>query len=280
MTNCGSYGTLKSAYEGVESASNFKDVGAIRAYRETALKKSEGQVSFIRAKFSSVNSVLEACCGNGRLLFALRPHVERLNGFDLAASRIDFARRWARDVGTDTIGFWVDDLLDPGPRLRRESAQLVVCITGAFGYFDAFGQGLEEMAARNLADRVAPGGGLLLELYQLNHQFQLCTTAPDHELRIWCELPESDPFRYYLSKYILDLDRAVLTHSKIFVGRDGTIDDARFEKIRIYKSGEIGSLFAPWFEYIGFASDWTGTPYVDGRDETMIVFAWGRRKTA
>jgi len=47
-------------------------------------------------------------------------------------------------------------------------ADLVACITGAFGYFGALPSDVTEAACRKIAEHVKPSGSLLLELYQFN----------------------------------------------------------------------------------------------------------------
>jgi SAM-dependent methyltransferase len=264
-----------NAYEGVEHADNFADSAAVDLYRRAALDKSRAQADFIVRNFSQAGRLLEACCGNGRLLMALAPHLDQGYGFDLAQSRIDFGTRWIADQAMANLEIWRDDILSPSPRLSGLRVDLAVCITGAFGYFEPLEDGAGRQVIEDLAGCIEPGGGLLLELHQHPREAAACCQAESRILRSWIELPESDPFRFYLSEYSLDEPRHLLTHNKTFIGRDGAIDDGRSEALRLYSLDEIAALLEPWFEKLSFYSDWMEMAYGDG-DEILIVTA--RRK--
>lgn len=268
--------TIENPYEGVEAPSNFASSLALNEYRAQALRKSQEQAAFITARIGGAASLTEACCGNGRLLITLSDTIDRLEGFDLAKSRIAFAQSWIDDLALRNIAVWEDDLLDPSSRVIGSKADILICITGSFGYFEALGEGNGQRVKDSFAHALHPGGYLFLELYPHPMVVGRCQSIKDNTYRTWAELPESDPFLYYLSEYYFDESRLVLTHKKIFVARDGKIDSGRQEQLRIYGIEEITDLLLPEFEDIALFGNWTGSRYCDGIDEAMIVVA--RRK--
>lgn len=269
-------GVTTNSYEGVESQANFCDAATLAQYRRAALEKSRLQVKFVSHHFPEAARVLEACSGNGRLLIGMADQLEYGYGFDLAESRVAFASQWAADLGVKNLSMWPDDVLTPSRRAQDLRVDLVLCITGAFGYFDAIEQGAAEKAIAWLARTVVPGGGLLLELLQHPVEVAACLRNNECRLRSWIELPESDPFRFYLSDYDFDESRKILRHRKIFIDRDGHIDDGRAEALRLYTTEEVAEVLAPWFEDIEFFGDWQGLPY-SPEGELLLVKATRRR---
>ena len=224
-----------------------------------------------------LDSVLEACCGNGRLLVALKDHARQLSGFDFARSRVSFAKDWIEGLGLENVEIWRDDLLQPSQKLQKGRADLLVCLSGTFGYFEAYEEGAEESVAQLFGSLVRPGGALLLELYPHPDILRDCMSKADYTSRDWKELDESDAFRFYLSEYSYDPSRKVLTHKKTFIRKDGFIDDGRMEKLRIYDEGELIEKFSQWFLEIDFYKNWEGDRYAEG-DALMILFASGRKE--
>ena len=267
---------LAAAYEGVESAEGFPDRSSLEQYRENLLAKSALQADFIMSRHAQAQSVFEACCGNGRLLVALARSLERASGFDIAESRIAFAEKWLSDLGLDHVSVWRDDILNLEPA-TSEAADIVLCITGAFAYFEPLAADAADVAAAALASRCTPGAGLILEIYQHPSEIRECKARADRTVHTWKELPASDPFRYFLSKYQFDEDSSFLSHAKTFIGRDGQIDAGRVEVLRVYAPEEIEALFAPWFEKFEFFRDWRGTPWSE-TSSSMIATATRRNQ--
>ena len=261
-----------NAYEGVERPENFTDQAAIDLYRAAALDKSRVQAEFIARHFPVARTVLETCCGNGRLLIFLADKMDRGYGFDLAESRIAFGNRWIVDRAIANTDIWCDDALTPSSRLSGLRVQLGICITGTFGYFEPLQDGAGQRVINCFADHIEPQGGLLLELLQHPREAAMCRLDPNCRYRSWIELPESDPFRYYLSEYILDEDRHILEHNKTFISRTGAVDTGRSEALRLYSRDEVTAVLAPWFENLSYFADWSGAPYTDD-SETLIVTA-------
>ena len=257
-----------NAYEGVEAPANFKDGEALARYRATVLEKSKEQASFIRRHFQNASSLIEACCGNARLLIALADSFDRLEGFDLAASRIAFAQRWIADLALPHVGAHVGDMF----AYKAQAADVGICITGALGYFDGLGSDGGKRALQAFSSLIRPGGGLLLELYQHPRVRSHCALEADGVIRHWQELPPEDPFRFYLSRYRFDQISKLLHHEKTFVGRDGSVDEGRSETLRVYSAEEMIGLLDPGYEDIVLFSGWRDEPYKDG-DDTMVVTA-------
>lgn len=260
------------AYEGVEAMERFDSAAALDGYRAMVIDKSRHQADFILQHVPDARSMVEACCGNGRLLVALAPHMDEGAGFDIAQSRVEFAKQWTHDLGLTQVQVWRDDVLAPSERLRALRADLVVCITGAFNYFDAIEQGHDKTVAALFHHMIEPGGALLLELYQHPEVIAHCELETDGVYRRWAPLPDGDPFRFSLSTFRFDNAERVLFHEKTFIGRDGTVDEGRGEALRTYDGGEVKSLLADGFDDVRLFADWDGSPYRDGA-ERMVVLA-------
>jgi SAM-dependent methyltransferase len=256
--------SMRTAYEGVESA--FAE-GELAAYRASALAKTMPQAAFLAERIAG--SLIEIGCGNGRLLIALRSvgAIESGLGIDIAQSRVDFARDWARDLGLDGLEFRAGDALELSLGTGYGAA---ACITGAFGYFDAYVPASGRRLLEKLRGSLAPAGSLILELYQHPAELTLLENAGGLA-RTWIELPPSDPWRFYLSE--TSLEGNVMVHRKTFVHRtDGTVDEGRCERLAIHAPADIRA----WCHEAGFAEvelfeGWTRDAYCGGA--TMVVVA-------
>src|SRR3954470_20013556 len=104
---------VASAYEGLEDPAAFPDADALERYRAGLLERTAEQADFIAGRLDGPARVVEAACGNGRLLIELarRGALGEGVGFDIARSRIAFARRWASDLGLGSIAFSDEDAL-------------------------------------------------------------------------------------------------------------------------------------------------------------------------
>ncbi|HEV7807750.1 MAG TPA: class I SAM-dependent methyltransferase [Solirubrobacteraceae bacterium] len=267
-----SYADVVAAYDGVESLERFSAT-QLRAYRDDLLARTVQQASFVASLLPARARLLELGSGNGRLpiALALADAIADATGFEVAESRVAFARAWAADAGLANVRFDSADVLDvalPG------ELDAVVCITGAFAYFDAMRAGSAGELLRRVHGALRHGGVLVLELYPHPRWRRLLTADGSHELRLWQELPASDPWRFYLSDLRYDAERRVLSHRKTFVHRtSGEIDDSRREHLRLYDADELDAeLRAAGFVDVRAHGDWTGrAPAPD--DELLVVCA-------
>lgn len=266
---------LVEAYEGVDLLSAFASHGDLADYRASLLAKTGHQADFISKQFPEARSIFEACTGSGRLLVAMAERFDVLRGFDIAASRVEFAQDWIDDLGLNKIEVWRDDIFSLSGS-GSETFDLGVCITGAFGYFEALTEGGGRSAIENLAGAIAPGGHLLLELYQHPLEIAMCRGDSEHTARVWKTLPPTDRFRYYLSELQLDPGQMVLHHHKTFIGHKGDIDEGRSEVLKIYSAKELESLVEPWFSDIETYADWSGEPW---RADSEKLLLCARRRT-
>lgn len=217
--------------------------------------------------------MVEIGAGNGRLLIALARQglLREAVGIDVSPSRIEFARRWAEELGLSLIRFQVADALaDELP----DHVDLIACITGTFAYFDAIRQGAGAQLLGRARDALAPGGALVVELYPHAALRRMLESADGHELRLWQELPADDPWRFYLSHLSFSSQNQILTHSKTFIHRtSGEIDAGRREHLRLYDETTIRQeLEAAGYREIAAYGDWTGRPHRPD-DERLIVTA-------
>lgn len=263
--------SVAAAYQGLERPESFTDSAARDRYRAELLQRSADQVAFLRARLPARCAVVEAACGNGRLLvgLALAGGLEAAFGFDIAGSRIDFATQWADDLGL-------------GQRLRLEVADALtvplspqafdgaVLITGALGYFGPADPDLPAVLLSRLRAALRPEGLLVLELYPHVRERRLLEAA-DGDLRLWRELPDDDPWRFYLSHLRLEGD--VLVHDKTFVHRTtGLVDEGRREHLTLYSPDQVRALLASTgFIEVELYDGWSDRPYAGG--ETLVVTA-------
>jgi SAM-dependent methyltransferase len=267
-------GDIFRAYQGVEELAHF-DATGLRAYREDLLRRSAEQIAFIADLLNQDADVLELATGNGRLLIGLsrEASIRRGIGIDIARSRVEFAAAWAREEQAHQLDFAVSNALThPLPR----SLDAAICITGAFAYFDAIRAGAGVELLRRIHAVMRPGGSLVLELYPHPVWRRQLDIVPGGELRIWQELSEPDPWRFYLSHVSLSRSNEMLTHSKTFIHRDaGKIDDARREHLRLYTLESIrAEIIAANFAEPELYGDWSRGPATDSSE---ILIAVSRR---
>ncbi len=258
-----------TAYDGIEALDSFPDRASLERYREGLLQRTAHQTAVLAPLLPDDGRVVEVGCGNGRLLLALA-EAGRLAeglGIDVATSRIEFARRWAADRGVAGISFEAADALrsDLGT-----GADATVCITGALGYFGATAPRSDGDLLQRLAAATRPGGLLCLELYPHPVERRVVEAAGG-ELRTWHELPADDPWRFYLSSFVLRA--GVLDHAKTFVHRhDGTVDTGRSERLYLYDEAEVRRLLgAAGFEAVECREGWSDAAYAGG--DLLLVLA-------
>jgi SAM-dependent methyltransferase len=263
------FSQLQAAYEGLENPESFRDADAQADYRDAMLERSRPQADRIDV-LNGRGRVLEVACGNGRLLVELaqRGLAQSGLGIDIAHSRIEFAKRWAEDAGHGSLDFRADDIF--AVEIPAASFDVAVCITGAFAYFEPVRAGAARQLLETMRAALVPNGLLVMELYQHPREVGLVRAAGG-DLCMWKELPEPDPWRYYLSRYELSGD-SVLTHEKTFVHRlSGEIDEGRSERLRIYEPQEVAELL----QQTGFADvemfeGWISEAY-DGGDVLVVT---------
>jgi SAM-dependent methyltransferase len=220
--------------------------------------------------------VLEIASGNGRLLIdlarggALRSGL----GVEISQTRTAFAQAWARD---EALEAQLEFVAGDARRLPFAPVDAVLCITGAFAYFDAIERDGGARLLERLAATVRPGGAIVLELYPHPSWQRLLAAAQDGELRLWHELPEADPWRFYLSRLTLDGESGVLTHHKTFVHRStGEVDASRREHLRLYDGPALRqALVAAGFGDVELFGDWAGRRYEP--DDELLIAAARRR---
>jgi SAM-dependent methyltransferase len=262
------FSDVAAAYEGLEALDKFSDVAALEAYRASMLERTAAQTAIIRELPG--DSLLEIGSGNGRLLvdLARTGAIKRGVGIELSASRTAFARRWAVDAGCDqALEFRSGDALSAE---LGADWDIAACITGTFGYFDAFVPGSALTLLQGLHTALRRGGSLVLELYPHPSERKLVEAAGG-TLRTWRELDTDDPWRFYLSEF--SVDGNVLTHHKTFVHREsGEIDEGRSERLVLYTAEEIESLLGQaGFEDVEAHASWNSAPYEGG--DLLVVTA-------
>jgi len=261
-------------YEGVEGLELFSGPAHIDAYRSMLLAKTADQARFIVKLMGEHKfSVLELCCGNGRLLIALAGlrMLKYADGIDASSSRIKFALDWVEDFnkgrsfGTE-CRFHTGDVSSPVP--KPWSYDVGVCITGALQYF-------EYWTALDILKRMITKNNIrvvVLELYNIPHERKEMLAAGNNRLRLWEELPLEDPFIYYLNDFTYYPDLNMMDHGKVFIGRDGGIDGGRIERLHYYTPDKVSKLVQEaGFEFVEIFSDWKGHDYYERADQMIVI---------
>lgn len=261
-------------YQGVEAPEGFADEGALEMYRSHCLAKAAVEGRFLEAMLPVPGTAFEIGCGNGRNLFHLarRGLIKSAVGIDIAESRIAFAKAWAGDLGLDDrIELRAADALTLPA--HAGGFDLIICITAAFGYFEPLEAGGDRKVMDWITANLRPGGRLVMELYLYPSEIALLRQRPGGPLRHWAELPEKDPFRFYLHERWWDGEKRFLYHKKLFIHRSGRVDEGRGDCQRIYTLSEISDLVRSAGLLVEKAcGDWEGTPYREG-DELLVLQA-------
>ena len=258
---------LRAAYEGLEGS--FPDRTARDDYRLAMLAKTEAQADFLQPLLAQA-SMLEVGCGNGRLLIELarRGCLLKGKGIDIAESRIAFAREWSADLGLASLQFEAEDALRV--EWPFDVYDAIVCITGAFAYFETIEAGSARALLQRWLRTLRPGGLLVLELYPHPEVVRLLDVAGE-TIRLWQELPPDDPWRFYLSE--IRLHDGILVHDKTFIHRvTGEIDSGRRERLRLYSAQELRELLTTvGLTEVALHHGWSSARYVG--EEVMVVTA-------
>lgn len=258
-----------TAYDGVEATSNFQSPLDEEAYCSAQIDKSIEQVNFIKSLTGRQVRVIEYCSGNSRLLYGL--YIANMLtsgiGIEISKSRHTFAESWKRRLGIDTIQNIRGDVL--GVYVISPCADVALCVTGAFQYFSPIQNDADKILLRSIRKSLIPGGTVILEIYPHANLISACQLSGG-KFKMWDEMPERDPWQYYLSEYEWDNKSMMLTHHKIFIPRKSMkdIDTGRTEVLKIYRPSEISDLFEVCgFDMVAFYGGWNR----EKADESSLV---------
>lgn len=268
-----------NAYDGVESIQRFSTDAELDEYRRGLLEKAEVETGFIKREIGRKDlRVAEVGMGGGRLLIALAlAGILRSGaGSDISPTRVEFARRWADDLGLRSLEFVVADALGSNAWPEGEY-DLFICISNLIGYLGPVRPDAPADVLRRAYRSLAPDGCLLLEAYQLTTRHRQVLAASDNRFRTWMPLPEWDRFAYYLSDLAYEPSTGVLHHEKTFIGRDGTIDTGRTEENSFCTRDEVLEWLRPegCERYRAFGS-YASEPYSD-QSTQMVLLLGGPR---
>lgn len=266
--------TAPGTYEGVESLERFSSAAELEEYRRGLLVKAEVEMGLIKREVGRKSlRVFELGMGGGRLpiALALAGIARSVTGVDISRSRVEFARRWADDLGLRGLEFIAADALEPAAWPRGE-LDLFICITHLLGYLGPVRPDAPAEVLRQAYRSLAPDGCLLLEVYQLTPRHRQVLAASDNHFRTWMALPEWDRFAYYLSDLMYDPSRGVLHHEKTFIGRDGSIDTGRVEDNSFFTRDEVLDWLRPegLRRYRAFRN-YAGDPYSEQSTQMVLV---------
>jgi len=194
-------------------------------------------------------------------------------GVEVSRSRVAFAERWVRDLGLVNIRSVAADALE-FDGFRLASFDLVTCVSDTFSYFRPVRDTAPAQVLAKMHAALAPDGCALLQVYQLSEKRQQLLALSDGRLRVWRPLPPEDRFAYYLSDLEYLAAARILTHRKIFIGRDGAIDAGRVEVLAQSSSAELVELLrAMGFDHTQVYGDFGEAPHREGESEVLVALA-------
>ncbi len=143
-------------YEGRET---FSDQEEEKAFREnqSALTRPEVTQLCHLLDLASGSLILDAYCGNGRHAMEFAHRGYRVIGLDIAASRIGFAQKWARDE--ESLASFL--IADARALPFRGSFQAIMIFGGSFTHCRNEGENLTLL--RGFKAVLRPGGRLLID---------------------------------------------------------------------------------------------------------------------
>ena len=188
------------------------DYLAVYAHRDDASAAAE--IAGLAPRLGA-GPILDACCGNGRHLAALRRSGQVAVGFDWSADLLRAGRVPSATVRADVRAI---------PYAGGFSAVLVLFT--AFGYFD---EGDNQVALAALAEQVAPSGRLLLDLPEV--QRLRANLIPRSEREV-AGIAVSEERRLVGSRVLKDV------HLRHADGRERRYT----ESVRLYEPQEIAAL--------------------------------------
>jgi len=219
-----------TAYEGVENLSSFDEPTFI-AYCEGKIFDCVKQVNFLREvinKESYTGNVLEVGSGNSKLLYALERN-DLLNygvGYELSSSRVEFANRFAKYVGSSKVVNLCEDFLEHDT--NSESFDLVIGVDIVMQLIAPVAKDNDKKFLDKVYHSLKYGGALILELMDFSDIIKMDELSIN-KLRLWKEFDSFDPWQYGLDKFTINGDDVIW--DKIFISRDRSIDDSVFQNI-------------------------------------------------
>lgn len=180
-------------------------------------------------------SALDVACGIGRHAIPMAEFGLDVDGVDLSETFLERARTRATESDVaERVGFVVGDMRDLPTEDLRDEYDLVTCFFTSFGYFDD--ETNREVLAE-MADRVRPGGALVLEVANkvaILGDFSR-TSVFDHADQLVTEQREYRP----------EVSRLETTRHTFEETEDGYEFAAEGSlSIRLYTPVELGKLFA------------------------------------
>ena len=131
------------------------------AREDDADEESDSLLAFLADEYDlTPERVLDVACGVGRHATAFAERGIRVDGIDLSPAFVETARERAREAGVaDLTTFAVGDMRNLEP--PTDSYDLVGNFYTSFGYYD---EETNRAILAGMAEQVAPGGALVLEL--------------------------------------------------------------------------------------------------------------------
>lgn len=269
----------KTAYEGYEAPDAFGSPERLEEYRRHLIRRSQPELNWI-VKYLKLSSrrplrFLEFCSGNGRLGMALakRRLLEKGLGLEISSSRVQFGERWRADW---EITSWINRCADvlTVDQIPHRFFHLAACLTGAFQYFHPISPSAPRQLLNRIRQALKPKGRILLELYPLTQERKRQFALHQGRLQTWEELPPEDQFRFYLNDLTYDPVQNILNHLKIFIGRDGSVDQGRVHRVTYYTKPQMEKLLREaGFAGVRVYGDFQGSGYREGKSAQMVVTA-------
>jgi len=232
-----------SAYDNVEKLTNFSESSFIK-YCDEKLESCFKHSQFIQKncvdqdKFWS-GKICEIGSGNSKLLYRLEKDslLTEGVGYEISSSRYKFAEEFKSYANCQKVTNINKNIFD-SPPLRNFDIVLAVDIV--IQLIAPINKNLEKDIMNWVNQSLKPGGFFILELWDFEHILKQLELF-QNKLKIWEELPISDPWEFILSNISKD-EKNDIIWEKLFLKRN-SLDRSKFINIlRPYSRSQISII--------------------------------------
>ena len=260
-----------SAYDTVETMSNYASLEDLERYRALLFEKSLPALDFIAAHLPARDplAVVEFCSGSGRLLYSLeqRGLLDCGYGIEVSPSRYGFAESWKRDLGferTTNIHQPAADFVFP-----HDGFDLVIMIDGALSYLYPCDPGLPERLLAQSHANLAPGGVLLLESAVMDAE-TMAFIRRHGAHRTYIPGDQKDPFSFALYQTEpVDWAAKLFKNTSTYISRATGGRTVKEELYKYFEPEELTALLGAKGYRVSHFSSFGGAPFTAASD--MLV---------
>lgn len=227
-----------SAYNGVESLTNYSNQQELEAYRNESLEFFSPVGKFIKENCGKEKiRIIEIGSGNSSLLYWLDLNnvLEKGVAVEVSKTRHEFAELWRIEHGFQTVTNIHSDFT--AVELGEDCCDMFVC-NGTFHLLKPVDNSYPEKLIATAFKALKKGGCLFLDI---PNYYPRIKRMLNNELTFWVELPESNPFAYGLYKLIHFSDAGLLESESTYLSSDGS-KKSKKELACVYSVLEVKQL--------------------------------------